>query len=228
MVFKSIIGAICACLTVVSINVNAVVLNTLNGVDYEWLELTATTGMSRNQVEAELNDVNSALYGYEYASKSLVEELLLSYSSWDGLSGYHGASFVIEGMNRFTNDFGVTRTVSLSRQFGKSLVDGGSVMYDTVKYAFGYYGGSPDCNAGGLTCYGGTAISYNTGVSNSALQSKELGWSQDNPTLNVSANVVYSDIASFLVYGSPVPVPAAVWLFGSGIIGLIAVARRKV
>lgn len=28
-------------------------------------------------------------------------------------------------------------------------------------------------------------------------------------------------------YSSPVPVPAAVWLFGSGLIGLIGVARRK-
>jgi len=26
---------------------------------------------------------------------------------------------------------------------------------------------------------------------------------------------------------NPVPVPAAVWLFGSGLIGLVGVARRK-
>jgi len=26
---------------------------------------------------------------------------------------------------------------------------------------------------------------------------------------------------------SPVPIPAAVWLFGSGLIGLLGVARRK-
>ena len=32
---------------------------------------------------------------------------------------------------------------------------------------------------------------------------------------------------SFLVQTSPVPVPAAVWLFGFGLIGLIGVARRK-
>ena len=29
------------------------------------------------------------------------------------------------------------------------------------------------------------------------------------------------------VYVNPVPVPAAVWLFGSGLIGLIGIARRK-
>ena len=32
---------------------------------------------------------------------------------------------------------------------------------------------------------------------------------------------------SYLVMASPVPVPAAVWLFASGLIGLIGVARRK-
>jgi hypothetical protein len=26
---------------------------------------------------------------------------------------------------------------------------------------------------------------------------------------------------------SPVPIPAAVWLFGSGLLGLIGIARRK-
>ena len=33
--------------------------------------------------------------------------------------------------------------------------------------------------------------------------------------------------AEFLLTTSPVPVPAAVWLFGSGLLGLIGVARRK-
>ena len=28
-------------------------------------------------------------------------------------------------------------------------------------------------------------------------------------------------------FGTVVPVPAAVWLFGSGLIGLIGIARRK-
>ena len=77
MCFKSI--AIGAATLVLSTSVNASVFNTLNGVDYEWLELTETVGMSRNQVEAQLNDVNSPLYGYEYASISLIEDLFFSY-----------------------------------------------------------------------------------------------------------------------------------------------------
>jgi len=42
-----------------------------------------------------------------------------------------------------------------------------------------------------------------------------------NKIINYSANV------SYLHTTSPVPVPAAVWLFGSGLLGLIGFVRRK-
>ncbi len=37
---------------VLSTSVNAVVVNTLNGTTYEWLEVTATQFQSRDQIEA--------------------------------------------------------------------------------------------------------------------------------------------------------------------------------
>lgn len=36
------------------------------------------------------------------------------------------------------------------------------------------------------------------------------------------------ELSHLAVYGNPVPVPAALWLFGSGLLGLVAVSRRKV
>ena len=42
----------------------------------------------------------------------------------------------------------------------------------------------------------------------------------DNPDNHITANTLAVDLA-------PIPVPAAVWLFGTGLIGLVAVARRK-
>jgi hypothetical protein len=35
------------------------------------------------------------------------------------------------------------------------------------------------------------------------------------------------DLSHLSVYAPVVPVPAAVWLFGSGLLGLVGVARRK-
>ena len=42
----------------------------------------------------------------------------------------------------------------------------------------------------------------------------------NNGSGNFYDNLVFAEV-------SQVPVPAAVWLFGSGLIGLISVARRK-
>jgi len=36
-----------------------------------------------------------------------------------------------------------------------------------------------------------------------------------------------ADVGSFLVRTSAIPIPAAVWLFGSGLLGLVGMARRK-
>jgi hypothetical protein len=37
----------------------------------------------------------------------------------------------------------------------------------------------------------------------------------------------YTEIFNITVTGTPVPIPAAVWLFGSGLLGLVGMARRK-
>jgi hypothetical protein len=56
-------------------------------------------------------------------------------------------------------------------------------------------------------------------------------WAEDNPSIFIDFTV-HSDDNSDYVYLdnivlSAVPVPAAAWLFGSGLLGLIGVARRK-
>ena len=48
-----------------------------------------------------------------------------------------------------------------------------------------------------------------------------IGWYNQNGSIDFYADVLFIRDTSF------VPVPAAVWLFGSGLVGLIGVARRK-
>jgi hypothetical protein len=45
--------------------------------------------------------------------------------------------------------------------------------------------------------------------------------------LNLNYDLTDATAGHFLVRAAVVPVPAAVWLFGSGLIGLVGVARRK-
>ena len=46
-------------------------------------------------------------------------------------------------------------------------------------------------------------------------------------TYQAASGTSYVNVGSYLVQTSVVPVPAAVWLFGSGLIGLFGFARRK-
>ena len=40
-------------------------------------------------------------------------------------------------------------------------------------------------------------------------------------------DMVYSSVPFVPPVGPPIPIPAAVWLFGSGLLGLVGIARRK-
>jgi len=220
---------------VVSVNVNASIINTLNGTTYEWLELTETAEMSRNEVETQLLDINSPLYGYEYASRSLVEDLFMSYSSWDGLDGYHGANNVIDGVRNYFDDFGWMYTQNPNLRTTET-VDGYTAVINRGVEATAFYGTPDEC--GDLTCIAIMQMYIDENdVTTTALQGGRYGWDSSMPTGNPSsqdyvAAVDYDRITinsgSHLVKISSVPVPPAVWLFGSGLIGLIGFAKRKV
>ena len=230
MVIKSIIGVTCACLAVVSINANAAVINTLNGVNYEWLELTATAGMSRTSVEAQLSDETSALFGYEYASRGLVNDLLLSYSSWDGLDGWHGDSGVVNGLALYLQDFGsLFITASTGSPGTTTTVDGFTVEYDGSSYSFGLFGLDGECGTN-LSCYTYVHVYEDSaGISSVAYQGGLYGWGPAISTSSTQPNDEFDTaFGSHLVRTtSPIPVPAAAWLFASGLIGLVGFARRK-
>lgn len=236
MAFKSILGAICACLAVVSYSANASVINTLNGVNYEWLEVTETQGMSRNQVEAAITSatLGDTLYGYQYASRSLVEDLFLSYTSYDGLDGYHGKPTAVIGMSAFLDDFGAT-IISIGNGVSSlySTIDGYVISYEQNNYRFldAIYGGSDECNYGTSYIY---SCALTTDVYYDTLGTPSMAWIEGDSGFDATSipYVEYIDRSdpnhgSLLVRISAVPIPATVWLFGSGLIGLIGLARRK-
>ena len=92
MVFKSFIGATCACLAVVSFNANAIPteddwLNAGDGLitydantGLEWLDITYTTSRSYNDVSS-LFDAGEEFDGWRYATRAELSSL------WDSFGG---------------------------------------------------------------------------------------------------------------------------------------------
>ena len=228
MAFKSIIGAACTCLLVTSINANAAIINTLSGVDYEWLELTETAGMSRLDVETELMNPSSSLYGYEYASRELVHDLFLSYTPWNGISGRHTESAVVQGREQFLFDFGVLYTNYYPGTQSATDINENLFTYSYYRLSRAFYGFGDECGTG-LSCYAYQDLFLDSSVSPvganlQASQGYEYPYESVGTVSNGLADTGYG---SLLIKSTVVPLPAAVWLFGSGLIGLIGIARRK-
>ena len=216
---------------VMSTGSNAAVLNNLNSIDYEWLELTETTGLSRDQVELRLADSNDALFGYQYASRALIEDLFLSYATQDGLAGFHVALNVINGVETLMSDFGLVPHNNGFRPKVSASVDGGNFTWYGFGRAYGMYGTSDECGTITETCMAQIDVyrMANAGQATATYQSASRGWGASTSSVaRTGTSLGYSTRGSFLVKDlSPVPVPAAAWLFGSGLLGLIGVARRK-
>ena len=154
MTLKYFTTCIYVCLSIISFNANSAIVNTLNGENYKWLEFSETIGMNRDEIEQKLADSNDVLYGYEYASRALVEDLLLSYSTWDGLNGYHQNSDVLAGMDQLFNDFGFTQIIIRDAITLHDTVDSASlVSYNTVKRSRVLYGSESECTPTNYTCY---------------------------------------------------------------------------
>ncbi len=89
-----------------------------------------------------------------------------------------------------------------------TVIDGGSVDMSSF---FGTWNGNPPFNQGGIA-----SVSAITGGFQLAWESNYL----DGPFIGSGPTFWTLDIAA-------VPVPSAVWLFGSGLVGLVSIARRK-
>jgi len=128
-----------------------------------------------------------------------------------GASGFTNSSeTVLDLSTRFAN-IGIIPGFPVNLSF-PGLFTTGNTIHSTI----GSMNGTPvsnigDVNGDGLDDYTATFVSIN-------ILSAE--WSD-------FANIPYVEVWNTQILSSPVPVPAAVWLFGSGLLGLVSLARRK-
>ena len=193
MVIKSIIGAICTCLAVVSFSANAAML-IINGD-----QLVGATGVN----------VNGALYDVSFMDGTCI-------------SLYNGCD---DSTDFLFADNSESKAASLA-------------LLDQV--FIGIYDEQPEltrgCSSTTKNCFARTYDFGNgSGVTlihvHSALNTPEDVLQQDNTiggtarSFEDTSTLDKRTVAVWTV--SAVPLPASVWLFGSGLIGLVGLARRK-
>ena len=218
MVFKSIIGTACACLAMVSFNVNAALIDNgtytsddVSGLD--WLDVTETAGLSYNDVQTQLA-IRGLYEGWMYATAIQFNELISNYVGYAVNGGEKPNYFVGDRIDGLVVLLGSTLDTSYLDEFGATFdATNGYAEGDGVDFSYGLLAQGTDWgprramimddNREGMRDYSDAyeVVSY-----------------PDDPQIS---------IGSYLIRTSVVPVPAAVWLFGSGLIGLIGFARRK-
>jgi len=230
MVLKSIIGATCICLAVVSFNSHAALISTLSSFDNIGSLIAGyqSNATSRDWATASVFHVGeknisvagmTATFGEtNYRTAQYLEIGVYESTGTHGIDLEPGALFgtfdtstIYASDSKFSIDLIATSSFQLQANTNYLLVW-------NAQPATPYLGkkrrGTPDqmMNDGVAGFFTGEVMySTSAGTSGSWYSGNQYGF----------------DYASINGTVSTVPVPAAIWLFGSGLLGLIGLAHRK-
>lgn len=214
-------------LTVIATSVEASIVRTVNGADYEWMELSATIGLSRSEVEALLIDPSNSLYGFRYASREETELLLRSYSDFpDELNTFY--SYMAPGAQAFFDDFGSTYTEYFDQTNQLLTSDNVLINFNEAINSYFLHGSDDECGFD-MSCIGRVYTYALDGAIQAWDPVGRRGADQFHPDPDIYFNTDSNFILGSLLVSNitAVPLPAAAWLFTSGLMGLVLVARRK-
>ena len=196
---------------------NLITRDTSSGL--EWLDLTVTRSLSFDTVSSRIATVGDELYGWRYASSSQLDTLLWNWgliiSSDHPIPYRDGISYGAPDLNQSLTD-DVINTLGDTRNL--DLIENRIFYEDVEAYsAYGFLG--EQLRPGEIWIANINDQDYRgySGYDRVALHANTL------PSFGGAGYV-----GSFLIRDTTVvPIPAAVWLFGSGLISLVGFARRK-
>ena len=208
-----LLGAVCVYLIVASINANASLISTDwqtvgdNLITYDdvsdlrWLDLTETNDMTRLDVLAQLGS-GGQFDGWRYATS---DEVVTLWSNF-GIDLSEGATTFVSGFDALVID--------ATNILGNILCEANCVWWPN--------------GALGLTStqsvspgrYDVIGALYET----RPVPTTEYHVVNFNSALDNTATTFQGH---YLVQSTAVPVPGAIWLFGSGLLGLIGIVKRK-
>lgn len=231
MVLKSIIGATCVCLATVSFNSHATLISTLSSFDNITSLIAGDQSNTTSRdwatasvfhVDSKNITVESMTATFDYTNDSTAQYLEIGVYESTGthgtdlepgaLLGTFDTSTIYASNSKFSIDLIATSSFQLQANTDYLLVwnaQPGAPYLGTKKR------GTPDqmMNDGVAGFFTGEVM-YSTsgGTSGSWYSGNQYGF--DYASINGSV--------------STVPVPAAIWLFSSGLLGLTGLARKKV
>lgn len=245
MDIKSVIGATCICLTIVSFNVSAAIISTSvsasmqildqnNPHVFDDIQETKTDAVAASvdlTAESTLH-VQSSMMFSSLTAESAVFEFLIGMHG----NGYTGQAYMGAWGNSFDNS-GFIHYYATAPMTATAVYD-----YDITNPGTDSYGNLVTFGMGDITIQ---SPSHNYVLDDGPGPQPIAGHYHSEETFNLIAGDNYfrvlflpnvsgpvgwidGQFAGTVAFNfAPVPVPAALWLFGSGLISLIGLARRK-
>ena len=166
----------------------------------EWLDLTETTNNSYNQMLAQINDPGGMYSGFRYATLAELDQLVQQFNLTT-------ENTVTSG---FSNDI-----VNLSGYLGITMFE----SPDPLGYSgTGFYGYIGDLTWG--TNRGSIGMYNSTKCQTGDCYAVQTEYASADLSSEIKGHFLVRDVAV-------VPVPAAAWLFASGLLGLFSLSRRE-
>lgn len=202
-----LLGALCACLYTISSNANAIIVDngtytTINGVD--WLDLSETANMSYLEVSAQLVP-GGALEGWSYATAEQLSEMWIAFGGdpayFSGWSTQNNGLF--DEMAPLLGDlYCATTGCTPGDGYTNFITAEANPTLPGHLHSIVY----DDIN------------DFQSATQDYAYLSETAYWHDADKSLVVG---------SALIRPSAVPLPTPIWLLGSGLLGLVGMARRK-
>jgi len=195
------------------------VSDTVTGLD--WLDITETAGWSYNQVVGEMGS-GGAFEGWSYATRAQVSTL---FDAFGGDSDYYSNTWstqnngLLEAIGPLMGDLGCEIR-------GCTPGDGLSHFITADIATAADEGGKPPGTIEAGEHWSAVVYDYVTPHDTSFeeyVSISQLTEADDYSDLEFGSALIRTSFVT-----SPVPVPASVWLFGSGLLGLVGIAKRKI
>ena len=224
MVYKSLMGATCACLAVASFSADAALISRLGGLAY-YDDVNNLTWLADANYAMTSGFDGDGLMTWDAANAWVAGLNVAGITGWrlpDTIDvGNDGTTFtnVYQGVDAGYN---ISTHSEMSNTFYNVL--GNIAFYDTAGIGpqLGYGLSSTDSfsNLQSNNYWSATEYAPNTGLAWVFSMGTGVQGNSNKSSSGYAWAVQTGDV-------SAVPVPAAMWLFGSGLLGLIGVARRK-